>query len=116
MIVGAPFNGAGGSIAGRAYVFHGADLTCGDANGDGLVTHDDLNYLINFYFLFGEPPLPCNSGDVNDDGLTDISDIVYLGGFLNNNGPAPCAGSEPPPLEFDPKEKPEGRQTVPTGF
>ena len=39
-----------------------------------------------------------SAGDVNDDGFTDLADIVYLAEYLNGTGPAPCAGSEPPPF------------------
>lgn len=84
-------------------------LLCGDLDENGHVTYDDLTYLLNFYFMFGDPPESYEVADVNSDGVIDLSDIIYLANYLNGIGPAPCAGSEPPPY-IDLKKKPEGRE------
>jgi len=103
LIVGAILSHPGSSNNGQAFIFLGDQ--CGDVNSDGSVTRDDVTFLVNFYFSFGESP--CGFGsDVNNDGFINLVDIVYLAQFLNNNGPAPCAGSEPPPF-IDWKKKPE---------
>jgi len=83
------------------------NLPCGDANGSGDVTFSDLDFLINFYFNFGDPPVLFEVVDVNGDGVFDLGDIMFLTEYLNGIGPAPCDGSEPPP-GFDWKKKPEG--------
>lgn len=88
---------------------------CGDADGSGDVTTSDLEFLIKYYFMFGDPPVSIIVADVNGDGLFDLSDIMYFAAYLNNNGLALCAGSEPPP-SFDPKKEPKGRSTGPTGY
>jgi len=63
---------------------------CGDANGDSVVTMDDVAFLQAFYFDCGPCPYPCPASDLNCDGSVDIADIVYLAQFLNGTGPEPC--------------------------
>lgn len=84
-------------------------IVCGDVNGSGVITFKDLDFLIRFYFMFGDPPVSIEAADVNIDGIIDLSDIVFLAEYLNGIRPAPCASSEPPP-GFDPKKKPEKLQ------
>ncbi|MCH7690741.1 MAG: FG-GAP repeat protein [candidate division Zixibacteria bacterium] len=90
IIVGAHGNDAGGSFAGRAYVFSGRYFCCGDPNGDGLVNFDDVDYLMNFYFYGGDTPFPYSLSDLNCDGSVDIADITYLAAYINGTGAAPC--------------------------
>ena len=60
--------------------------------------------------MFSEPPVPYGASDVNGDGRVDLGDIVYLAEYLNGIGPAPCAGSKPPPFN-DWKKESEGSGT-----
>ena len=63
---------------------------CGDANGDSVVTMDDVAFLQAFYFDCSSCPDPLVVADLNCDGSVDIADIVYLAQFLNGTGPEPC--------------------------
>ena len=90
LIVGAYRNDAGGTEAGRAYVFSGRYFCCGDPNGDGLVNVDDVDFLIDFYFYGGATPSPYIASDVNCDGSVDIADITYLAAYINGTGAPPC--------------------------
>ena len=57
---------------------------------DGEVAWDDVTYLVNFYFLFGDAPVPYESGDLNLDGVIDIADLVWLAYYLNDYATPPC--------------------------
>ena len=90
LIVGAIKNDAGGTRAGRAYVFSGHGCLCADANGDSLINFDDVDFLMNFYFYSGGTPLPYIASDVNCDGSVNIADITYLAAYINGTGAPPC--------------------------
>ena len=98
-----PFNACGVLIG--ALDVGCENLVCGDADGDGQVTYDDLDFMITFYFAFGPAPNPLTVADLNIDGVVDLGDIMFLAEYLNGIGPAPCAGSEPPPF-IDWKKEP----------
>jgi len=91
LIVGAIRNDAGGTNAGRAYVFSGkGECICADANGDSLVNVDDVDFLVDFYFYGGATPFLYFASDMNCDGSVDIADITYLAAYLNGTGAPPC--------------------------
>lgn len=56
-------------------------VVCGNVDGsfDGVVDTNDYNYLINYLFVSGPPPIPRCAGDVNGDGRITITDIAILG-------------------------------------
>jgi hypothetical protein len=76
VVIGAPFNYAGGTRAGRVYLFYGPLFgTIQAASADRIFTGSEFD-------LFGTSVAP--AGDPNDDGLADI-----LGGaphFFDTNG------------------------------
>jgi hypothetical protein len=90
LFVGAPWNDASSEHTGWAHVFSGRGCICGDANGDSLVTMDDVVFLQAYYFECSTAPFPWLTSDLNCDGSVDIADIVYLAQFLNGTGPEPC--------------------------
>ncbi|MBI4122260.1 MAG: peptidoglycan-binding protein [Parcubacteria group bacterium] len=64
--------------------------SCGDFNGDKLITQSDLNFLINFAFLGSPKPADPKQADVNGDGISaNGADVVYLSNHIYKNGPAP---------------------------
>jgi non-lysosomal glucosylceramidase len=63
---------------------------CGDANRDGIVTVNDIVYLINYLYRNGPPPDPLEAGDANCDGTADSADIIYLLNYLFRSGLPPC--------------------------
>lgn len=65
------------------------EFVCADANGDGEVTQDDLDFLIAFYFSTGPAPISFTLVDLNLNGMFDLGDIVYLAQYLAGIGPAP---------------------------
>jgi len=90
LIAGGNFMLAGGKISPYMATWTKHDLICLDANGDGLVTVDDLQYLIAYYFYYGPPPLSLWSVDANKNGEVDMGDITYLAAYLNGQQPLPC--------------------------
>ena len=64
----------------------------GDANGDGIVSVEDVVFLINYLYKEGISPNPFGSGDPNADCIVDVADIVYLLNYLFKIGPAPQNG------------------------
>jgi len=88
-LTSSPFNSCG-VLIGALDVGCNHGFVCGDANGDSVVTMDDVLFLQAFYFDCGPCPYPCLASDVNCDGSVDIADIVYLAQFLNSTGPEPC--------------------------
>lgn len=54
------------------------DTSTGDVNGDGQVGYSDVDYLINYLYKGGSPPVPLSRGDVNKDGKIDASDVIAL--------------------------------------
>ncbi len=62
----------------------------GDLNGDGLLTHADLDFLNAYLFDGGPAPQYLEQLDINGDGVNgDIGDFSYLSGYLNFNRSAP---------------------------
>ncbi len=62
---------------------------CGDMNGDGLITIDDISYFGSYLYLEGPPPVSMWAADVNGDGSVSMGDLIYLANFLFFNGPSP---------------------------
>ncbi len=62
---------------------------CGDANGDGEVTMDDVVYLRDYLHKDGPPPDPMEAGDANGDGSVDQLDCQYLIDYLKKDSPEP---------------------------
>jgi hypothetical protein len=95
LIVGAYLNDAGGTDAGRAYVYScPKPYLCGDVNADVKVKVSDVVYLINYLFKGGPaplcPPAPyLTCGDANGDGKVTVADVVYLINYLFKGGPLP---------------------------
>ena len=117
LIVGAYFNDAGGSGAGRAYVFSGrsGSLLCtfdGEAvinrfgfsvSGAGDVNNDGFDEVIvgahgndaggsqagRAYVCGCQVEEPYNCGDVNNDGVVNVGDAIYILNYLFKSGPAP---------------------------
>jgi len=95
LIVGAEGNDAGGTSAGRAYVYScPGPYVCGDVNADTEISVSDVIYLINYLFKGGPPPqcppapyLSC--ADANGDGSISVSDVIYLINYLFKGGPLP---------------------------
>lgn len=87
IIVGAPYNDAGGGDAGRAYIYFGGDLM--DNSPDIILTGE------NGSSLFGVSV--ANAGDINGDGFSDVivgansystytgRAYIFFGGMLMNN-------------------------------
>ncbi len=69
----------------------GEALTCGDANGDGVINVSDAVFVINYVFIPGSPePDPVCIADANGDGFINVSDAVYLINYVFIPGsPAP---------------------------
>jgi len=65
-------------------------FVCGDADSSGEIDIDDVVYLLNHIFLFGDPPDPYELGDVECSGAIDIDDVVYLITYIFAFGPQPC--------------------------
>jgi hypothetical protein len=65
-------------------------LTCGDANGDGLINVGDPVFLINYIFRGGAGPDPVCTGDANGDSDTNVGDAVYLIAHIFNDGLSPA--------------------------
>jgi Peptidase family M28/Dockerin type I domain len=62
---------------------------CGDANGDGKISIQDVTFLINFLYKGGAAPNPTAAADVNFTGNLNLKDITYLINFLYKQGQAP---------------------------
>ncbi|UCG60426.1 MAG: immune inhibitor A [Candidatus Zixiibacteriota bacterium] len=62
---------------------------CGDADGDGEVTMDDVSFLIDYLHKGGPAPDPMEAGDANGDGSVDQLDARYLINYLKKDGPEP---------------------------
>ena len=62
---------------------------CGDINGDGQVSFTDLQYLAQYLFAGGNPPVSMWGADVNGDGQVSFTDLQYLAQYLFAGGPPP---------------------------
>jgi len=68
---------------------------CGDADGNGTIDSDDINYLIDYIFSSGPAPDPLCEGDADGSDLVDIDDVTYLIAYIYSSGPPPvddCCG------------------------
>jgi hypothetical protein len=63
----------------------------GDADGSGRLDALDLDYLLDYFFRGGPPPVCFNEADVNGDGQLDLMDVDYLVDYFWNGGPRPAA-------------------------
>lgn len=70
----------------------GCDLgfACGDANGDGSVSLEDVAVLETLYFECGPAPAPWGAVDVNCDGLVNVADVLLLLRFINGDAVELC--------------------------
>ena len=90
IIIGAWLNSAGGTGAGRAYVYSPCGIR-GDFDRNGTDADVfDLTYLIDDIFR-GGPDSPCIlEADINSDGTpSNILDLTFLVDFIFRGGPAP---------------------------
>ncbi len=62
---------------------------CGDANGDGSVSFEDVLYLGNYLYFNGPPPV--HPLDPNEWMEWEFTDILYLADYLYFDGLPPCA-------------------------
>ncbi len=67
------------------------EYTCGDADGNSLLTISDAVFLISYIFGGGPAPSPLLAADCDCNQLVTISDAVYLISYIFGGGPAPCA-------------------------
>ena len=74
----------------ETFVFGGAAYTCGDVDGDGIIAHEDIEFLVNYMFYGGPAPDPLLIADMDLNGGIDISDIIYLVDYLYQGGASPC--------------------------
>jgi hypothetical protein len=81
------------------------DFIRGDANGDGVVSISDAQFIDSFIFQ-DSVSVPCmNAADVDDNGRMDLSDAVRILNFLILNGvepKAPFPGEGPDPTVNEP--------------
>ncbi|NOY88771.1 MAG: hypothetical protein GXO93_05190 [FCB group bacterium] len=63
-----------------------SNQTPGDANSDGIIDINDVNYLINFVDSGGPAPVPLANGDANGDCRINVGDIVCLSDYLSGSG------------------------------
>ncbi len=66
-------------------------FTCGDADGNDIITISDAVFVITYIFGGGPAPNPELAGDSDCNGIITISDAVYLISYIFGGGPAPCA-------------------------
>lgn len=75
------------------YYYHhsvfGGWTSCGDANGDGVITSEDANFIRDFLKGKGPAPSPYWSGDANGDGYVTYADKDAIMSFLYHGGPKP---------------------------
>jgi thermitase len=76
---------------GRANAFKAlVAVSHGDVNNDSKIDIDDINYLINYIFRGGPPPVPVSDmADANCDKKVSLSDIVFLINYVLKGGPPP---------------------------
>jgi len=66
------------------------EITCGDANNDGMVNVSDAACVIIYVFLGGAPPNPSAAGDVNCERHVNVSDGVWIINYVFLSGNVPC--------------------------
>ncbi|MBD3297374.1 MAG: hypothetical protein GF341_01870 [candidate division Zixibacteria bacterium] len=66
----------------------------GDLNRDESLDVVDLNFLIEYLFLNGDPPDPLWTGDLNGDCFSDAVDMGYMIDLIFFNGPPAVRGCE----------------------
>ncbi len=64
--------------------------TCGDANGDEALNVSDAVWIINYVFVYGDPPAPMQAGDANCDMSVNVSDAVWIINYVFIGGYDPC--------------------------
>jgi large repetitive protein len=94
VIAGAAVNDAGGSDAGRAYVFACQEpepYICGDVNGDTSINLADVICLANYILKGGSCPIPVPIARANANGDTgvNLADVIYLANNILKGGTAP---------------------------
>jgi len=68
-----------------------AVFTPGDVNTDGVISAADIICSVNYVFLGGAPPDPCEAaGDVDCTGACDSGDIIYTVNHVFKSGSLPC--------------------------
>ena len=68
----------------------GCTYLCGDADNDGMLTINDVNFIREYYFECDQAPYYFSAGDANCDGVINLADVVYLSEHILSGGPAPC--------------------------
>ena len=70
---------------------HTQSYTCGDVNGDGVVTLSDVTVLLGFLFREGDPPSPLDAANTNAsiDCKVTLSDVSRLIDYLFIRGEEP---------------------------
>ncbi len=66
-----------------------ANISCGDASGDGELNLGDAVFLLNYVFRSGPAPLSSVAADANGDGSVNIADGIYIINFVFKGGPSP---------------------------
>ena len=57
----------------------------GDANGDGYVTRQDVNAVVDCVVTGVEPPaFMRGAADVNQDNKVNVADVVLIQNMINN--------------------------------
>jgi hypothetical protein len=82
-----------GKSAGDFYVgkLDPSGYLCGDANNNGVVDNDDIDFLISYLFMGGPAPKPMELGEVNCDPPISIGDVSVLITYVSGGGDPPCA-------------------------
>lgn len=62
---------------------------CGEVNMDGYVDFADIEYIIDWKYRGGSPPVEEWRADTNNDGNRNLLDIVVLIEYLYKAGPEP---------------------------
>ncbi|MFZ5981172.1 MAG: hypothetical protein ACOYVF_11125, partial [Candidatus Zixiibacteriota bacterium] len=63
--------------------------TPGDADSDGFITSDDINFIVNNIYNSGPAPDPPGNGDANGDCIIDKGDAIAVMLYLEGTGDAP---------------------------
>ncbi len=66
-------------------------LICGDADSDGEIDVNDIQFIFLYVISSGTEPYPYWKADTNCSGYVDIDDAVYLISYLFGGGEEPCA-------------------------